>query len=58
MCSNNGYDWSLQVYLNENTCSNSKTNIYSIFSYIYIVPIENFDFNAEDLSINKDKSIV
>lgn len=58
MCSYNGYDWSLKIYLSGNTCSNSRTNIYSIFSYIYIVPIEDFDFNAEDLSINKDKSIV
>ena len=58
MCSNNGYDWSLNIYLGGNICSNSETNIYSTFSYIYIVPIEDFDFNAKDLSINKGKSIV
>lgn len=58
MCSNNGYDWSLQVYLNEDMCSNSIMNIYHVFSYTYIVPVEDFDFNTEDLSINKERSIV
>ena len=58
MCSNNGYDWSLQVYLNEDLCSNSIINIRNVFSYTYIVPIEDFNFNVEDLSINKEKSIV
>lgn len=27
-------------------------------SHIYIVPVEDFDFTAEDITVNKEKSII
>lgn len=56
MVSDTGDLWSLQEYYKDNQvkylCSND------FICWKYIVPIEDFDFTAEDITINKERSIV
>lgn len=57
MCSDNGNCWSLCRYANNDAAKasfGSEINTY----WNYIVPVEDFDFTAEDITINKEKSIV
>lgn len=56
MVSNDGYLWILRDYCYNDICS--ANNLETIISYKYIVPVEDFDFTAEDITINKEKSIV
>lgn len=57
MCSDDGMDWHLYNYLKTNVvyCISDNT---LIDSWKYIVPIEDFDFTAKDITINKEKSII
>ena len=57
MCSDDGKDWYLNNYFKTNVacCISDKT---LIDSWTYIVPVEEFDFTAEDITINKEKSII
>lgn len=57
MCSNNGEDWKFREYIKDNitNCINSK-DIYS--NWLYIVPVEDFNFTTKDITINKEKSII
>lgn len=57
MCSDDGMDWHLYSYLKTNVvyCISDNT---LIDSWKYIVPVEDFDFTAEDITINKEKSII
>lgn len=58
MVSNNGYNWSLKKYYMNDKAYRFSDDVDSCNSHIYIVPIEDFDFTAEDITINKEKSIV
>lgn len=60
MCSDPGTGWILGEYINNNTVH---IRYYSdgtrmLYSFKYIVPIENFDFNAESLDDNISRSII
>lgn len=57
MCSDDGIDWHLHNYLKTNVAYCISDNTL-IDSWKYIVPVEEFDFTAEDITINKEKSIV
>lgn len=57
MVSNNNKDWVLREYINNRT-ANALSDKDIISNWQYIVPIEDFDFTAEDITINKEKSIV
>lgn len=59
MCSDNANTWSLRLYVADNKaiCFNPAHDIDTMH-WQYIVPIEDFDFTAEDITINKEKSIV
>lgn len=59
MCSDNANTWSLRLYVADNKaiCFNPAHDIDTM-NWRYIVPIEDFDFIAEDITINKEKSIV
>ena len=56
MVSNDGYLWILRDYCYNDICS--ANNLETIISYKYIVPVEDFDFTAEDITVNKEKSII
>ena len=56
MVSNDGYLWILRDYCYNDICS--ANNLETIISYKYIVPVEEFDFTAEDITVNKEKSII
>lgn len=56
MASDDGYLWIFRNYCYNDICSAS--NLETVISYKYIVPIEDFDFTAEDITINKEKSII
>lgn len=56
MVSNDGYLWILRDYCYNDICS--ANNLETIISYKYIVPVEEFDFTAEDIIVNKEKSII
>lgn len=59
MVSDNANSWSLRLYVVDNKaiCFNPAHDIDTI-RWQYIVPVEDFDFTAEDITINKEKSIV
>lgn len=57
MCSDDGLEWYFKLYKNNKTASSFDTE-YIDSTWKYIVPIEDFDFLAEDITINKEKSIV
>lgn len=59
MCSDNANTWSLRLYVADNKaiCFNPAHDIDKTH-WQYIVPIEDFDFITEDITINKEKSIV
>lgn len=59
MVSDNANSWSLRLYVADNKaiCFNPVHDIDTM-NWRYIVPIEDFDFIAEDITINKEKSIV
>ena len=55
MVSNDAERWQLRNYYRINkTIGNKIADI----TWKYIVPVEDFDFNAEDITVNKEKSIV
>lgn len=58
MVSDNGENWSLKKYYMDDEAYRFSDDADSCNSHIYIVPVENFDFTAEDITINKEKSIV
>lgn len=59
MVSDNANSWSLRLYVADNKiiCFNPAHDVDTMH-WQYIVPIEDFDFTAEDITINKEKSIV
>lgn len=59
MVSDNANSWSLRLYVTDNKaiCFNPAHDIDTM-NWQYIVPIEDFDFTAEDITINKEKSII
>lgn len=58
MVSDNGENWSLRKYYMDDEAYRFSDDADSCNSYIYIVPVEDFDFTTEDITINKEKSIV
>ena len=60
MVSDNRRVWGVYNYYKNNEVYpvGMTPNEINIFSWKYIVPIENFDFNAEDITINCKESIV
>lgn len=58
MVSDNGENWSLKKYYMDDEAYRFSDDADSCNSHIYIVPVENFDFTAEDITINKEKSII
>lgn len=58
MVSDNGENWSLRKYYMDDEAYRFSDDADSCNSHIYIVPVEDFDFTAEDITINKEKSIV
>lgn len=54
MVSHNGSDWSLRRYLKEDKCYDSELDSEE---YEYIVPVEDFNFKANNLSENAKLSI-
>lgn len=58
MCSDNGENWALKLYISDNKVTSFNTKIAQELRWNYIVPVEDFDFTAEDITINKEKSIV
>ena len=59
MVSNNTNSWSLRLYIADNKaiCFNPAHDV-DVMNWKYIVPIEDFDFTAKDITINKEKSII
>lgn len=59
MVSDNGENWALKLYISDNkTVSFNAKMTQEFVCWNYIVPVEDFDFTAEDITINKEKSIV
>lgn len=58
MCSNNAQNWSLRKYYKNNYVYPFSENKDASNTWSYIVPVEDFDFLVEDITINKEKSIV
>lgn len=61
MVSDNGLHWSLRKYYKDEATyrfDDTDINIDNASVWKYIVPVEDFDFTAEDITINKEKSIV
>lgn len=59
MVSDNSKCWYLREYINNNLACGVIDDTYTGYdNWKYIVPVENFDFQAKDLSINIKKSIV
>ena len=54
MVSHNGSDWSLRRYLRGDKCYDSELDSEE---YEYIVPVEDFNFKANNLSENAKLSI-
>lgn len=56
MCSDDALYWVLAIYLEDNAVKTftKDTKCY----WKHIVPVEDFDFTAEDITTNKEKSIV
>lgn len=59
MCADYIDTWQLRKYISDNIAGVTNSNFENeSTSWKYIVPIEDFDFSAEDITINKEKSIV
>lgn len=59
MCADYTDTWQLRKYISDNIAGVTNSNFENkSTSWKYIVPIEDFDFTAEDITINKEKSIV
>lgn len=59
MCSHLGDFWELRDYIKDNETDYDPDNNNRMSNkWQYIVPVEDFDFTAEDITINKEKSIV
>lgn len=59
MVSDNANSWSLRLYVADNkTICFNPAHDEDEMSWKYIVPVEDFDFTAEDITVNKEKSIV
>lgn len=61
MVSDNGLHWSLRKYYKDEVTyrfDDTDINIDNASVWKYIVPVEDFDFTAEDITVNKEKSIV
>ena len=59
MVSDNGLHWSLRKYYKYNNIYRFDDSLVdSKAHWNYIVPVEDFDFTAEDIAINKEKSII
>lgn len=56
MCSDDALCWGLAIYVKDNIVKTFTKNTKCYWKYI--VPAEDFDFTAEDITINKEKSIV
>lgn len=59
MVSDDAHNWCLRLYVTDNKTIhfNSDDDKYEM-TWKYIVPVEDFDFTAEDITINKEKSII
>nr|DAR28977.1 MAG TPA: hypothetical protein [Crassvirales sp.] len=55
MCSNNGINWELKSYYKDRIVKN--IDLTEEYNFIYIVPIEKFDFNIHTISFNINSSI-
>lgn len=58
MVSDNAQNWSLRKYYKNNYVYLFSENKVTSNTWSYIVPVEDFDFTAEDITINKEKSII
>lgn len=59
MVSDDAHNWFLRLYVTNNkTIRFNSNDEEDIMTLKYIVPIEDFDFTAEDITINKEKSII
>lgn len=59
MVSDDAHDWCLRLYVTDNkTIHFNSDDDKDEMTWKYIVPVEDFDFTAEDITINKEKSIV
>lgn len=59
MCADYTDAWQLRKYISDNIAGVTNSNFENeSSSWKYIVPVEEFDFTAEDITINKEKSIV
>lgn len=59
MCADYTDTWQLRKYISDNIAGVTNSNFENeSTSWKYIVPIEDFDFTTEDITINKEKSIV
>lgn len=54
----NALNWSLRKYYKDSLIYPFSENKNASNSWSYIVPIEDFDFTAENITINKEKSII
>ena len=59
MVSDDAHDWCLRLYVTDNkTIHFNSDDDKDEMTWKYIVPVEDFDFTTEDITINKEKSIV
>lgn len=59
MVSDDAHDWCLRLYVTDNkTIHFNSDDDKDEMTWKYIVPVEDFDFTAEDITINKEKSII
>lgn len=59
MVSDDAHDWCLRLYVTDNkTIHFNSDDDKDEITWKYIVPVEDFDFTAEDITINKEKSII
>lgn len=58
MCSHLGDFWELRDYIKDNETDYDPDDNRMSNKWKYIVPVEDFDFTAEDITVNKEKSIV
>lgn len=58
MCSHLGDFWELRDYIKDNETNYDPDDNRMSNKWKYIVPVEDFDFTAEDITVNKEKSIV
>mgnify|MGYP000841928821 CR=1 FL=1 len=59
MVSDDTHNWCLRLYVTDNkTIHFNSDDDKDEMTWKYIVPVEDFDFTAEDITVNKEKSIV